>query len=332
MRVNVFIRKRTSNFQNSIERFAKELKKNSSYKNIDINIIECPVESKGFINRLYLIIWASFLQGDINHILGDINYINLLMNKKKTISTYLDCRLLYQFKNFKKYIYKLFWFSLPIQRSKFITFISKFTKKEILRNLNISRVNYKVIPVPLVSNLSFKINKNFRKKVLIVGTLPHKNIKNMLLCTEGLNISVTVVGEIDEEIKKICRKAKINFKNYVGVTDNKMKNLYEENDILLMASNYEGFGMPIIEAQASGMVVITSKKEPMKSVGGECALLVDPQKKSEIKKMLKKIINNDKLFVKLAKKGLINTYNYKSSIIVKKYYELYLNLFKINNY
>ena len=93
MRVNVFIRKRTSNFQNSIERFAKELKKNSSYKNIDINIIECPVESKGFINRLYLIVWASFLQGDINHILGDINYINLLMNKKKTISTYLDCRL-----------------------------------------------------------------------------------------------------------------------------------------------------------------------------------------------------------------------------------------------
>ena len=36
--------------------------------------------------------------------------------------------------------------------------------------------------------------------------------------------------------------------------------------------------------------------------------------------------------MKLAKKGLINTYNYKSSIIVKKYYELYLKLFKINNY
>lgn len=332
MKVNVFIRKRTSNFQNSIERFAKELKKNSSYKNININIVECPVESKGFINRLYLIIWASFFQGDINHILGDINYINLLMNKKKTISTYLDCRLFYQFRSLKKYIYKLFWFSLPIKKSRFVTFISKFTQKEITKNLKIYPTNYKVIPVPLVSNLSFKINKNFRKKVLIVGTLPHKNIKKMLLSTEGLDISLTVVGEIENEIKKICRKAKINFKNYVGITDEKMKNLYKENDILLMVSNYEGFGMPIIEAQASGMVVITSKKEPMKSVGGKHALLVNPRKKSEIKKMLKKIINNEKLFMKLAKKGLINTYNYKSSIIVKKYYELYLKLFKINNY
>ena len=85
MRVNVFIRKRASNFQNSIERFAKEIK-NSPNKKIDINIVECPVESKGLINRLYLIIWASFLQADINHILGDINYINLLMNKKKQLA------------------------------------------------------------------------------------------------------------------------------------------------------------------------------------------------------------------------------------------------------
>ena len=331
MRVNVFIRKRASNFQNSIERFAKEIKKNSPNKKIDINIVECPVESKGLINRLYLIIWASFLQADINHILGDINYINLLMNKKKTISTYLDCRLLFQFKNLKKFIYKLFWFSLPIKNSRFITFISKFTQKEISKNINTSKVNYKVIPVPLVSNLSFKINRNLKKKVLIVGTLPHKNIKNMLLSTIGLDISITVVGEINNEIKEICKKSKISFKNYVGVTDNKMKNLYKENDILLMASNYEGFGMPIIEAQASGMAVITSKKEPMKSVGGEHTLLVDPQKKSEIKKMLNKIINNDKLFIKLVKKGLINTYKYKSSIIVKKYYELYLKIFKLNN-
>ena len=135
MRVNIFIRKKTTNFQNSIERFAKELKKNSPYKNINIKIVKCPVESKGFINRLYLIIWASFFQGDINHILGDINYINLLMNKKKTISTYLDCRLIYQFRGIKKFIYKLFWFSLPIKNSRFITFISRFTQREIVKNL-----------------------------------------------------------------------------------------------------------------------------------------------------------------------------------------------------
>ena len=97
IKVNIFIRKKTKYFQNSIERFAKELKKNNN-KNMKINILECPVESKGLLNRIYLIFWSFFSQGDVNHILGDINYINLLMDKKRTISTYLDCRLLNEFK------------------------------------------------------------------------------------------------------------------------------------------------------------------------------------------------------------------------------------------
>ena len=40
-----------------------------------------------------------------------------------------------------------------------------------------------------------------------------------------------------------------------------------------MVSKYEGFGMPIIEAQSSGTVVITSNIEPMKSIIGEKGLL-----------------------------------------------------------
>ena len=56
-----------------------------------------------------------------------------------------------------------------------------------------------------------------------------------------------------------------------------------------MVSKYEGFGMPILEAQASGMAVITSNIEPLKTVAGKQSILVNPNKPNEIKKKNKKV-------------------------------------------
>ena len=148
MNINIFIRKKTKYYEYSIERFAKQLEK-SKTEQININIIRCPLTSKGLINRIYLIIWSFFHQGDVNHILGDINFISLLMKKDRTINTFLDCRLLNEFKGFKRIIYKFFWFHVPVMKSNLTTFISKFTKLQIEKNLNNKIDRSYVIPVPL---------------------------------------------------------------------------------------------------------------------------------------------------------------------------------------
>jgi len=331
MKINIFVRKKSSSNQNSVERYARILKQGLDSKNFKVNIIECPLVSKGLFRRIYLILWAYFNQGNVNHILGDVNFISLLMNKKKTINTFLDCRLLNEFSGLKRTTYKFLWFSLPIKSSIINTFISNFTKREIEKKLNKKIINSFVIPVPLIDNLSFKINKNKKKKILIVGTLPHKNVKNMILGITGLNVNLTIVGEVENSDKLLLKKNKINYKNYVKVSSNKIKNLYTQNDILLMASKYEGFGMPIIEAQASGAVVITSNKEPMKSVAGKYGEFVNPYKPKEIKKSIKKIIKNKKLFLKIIKNGRYNSSKYKSNIILKKYKEIYLKIIKNEN-
>ena len=136
MNINIFIRKKSSLHQNSVERYAEILKYGLNKKDFRVNIVECPLVSEGLFKRIYLIFWAYFHQGDVNHILGDINFISLLMKKERTINTFLDCRLLDEFKGLKKIVYKLFWFILPIKKSNIITFISNFTKKEIEKKLN----------------------------------------------------------------------------------------------------------------------------------------------------------------------------------------------------
>ena len=128
------------------------------------------------------------------------------------------------------------------------------------------------------------------------------------------------------------QKKKIYFKNYINISDKKIKNLYEKNDILLMASYYEGFGMPIIEAQASGMVVVTSNKEPMRSVAGGSALLVNPKNINDIRNKVKKVCQNKILFKKLINQGFQNAQKYNSRLIVKKYNDLYIKLLNKNNF
>ena len=116
-------------------------------------------------NRLYLIFWAYFNQGHVNHISGDINFISFLLTKKKKINTFLDCRLLNEFTGIKKIIYKLFWFYIPIHKSYINTCISNFTKNEIKKKIiKKDSISLKVLPVPLIqkytSNIKHKKKKN----------------------------------------------------------------------------------------------------------------------------------------------------------------------------
>ena len=140
---------------------------------------------------------------------------------------------------------------------------------------------------------------------------------------KNIECNLVLVGKLNSEIIQELIKNKINYKNLVSINKRKLIKEYIDSDMLLFPSNYEGFGVPILEAQSVGRPVITSKFQPTKNVAGNAAILVNPGKISEISKAVKIIINNQKLRKSLIKKGFNNIKRFKKEIILKEHLKVY---------
>ena len=135
-----------------------------------------------------------------------------------------------------------------------------------------------------------------------------------------------IIGKLTNEIFEKLKKNKLNYENYISASKNKLVNEYKKSDLLLYPSNYEGFGIPIIEAQSIGRAVITSNLEPMITVAGKGALFVNPKNIKEISKSVKLIIKNQKLRNLLIDKGFQNIKRFKKETILNKHLIIYKNV------
>lgn len=108
-----------------------------------------------------------------------------------------------------------------------------------------------------------------------------------------------------------------------------VKETYRRSDIVCFPSSYEGFGVITIEAQAIGRPVITTNKEPMKSVAGDAALYINnPKDPAQLHDAIIKLINDDKLRENLIKKGLENSRQYRLGSIASKYIDIFSSIEK----
>lgn len=94
------------------------------------------------------------------------------------------------------------------------------------------------------------------------------------------------------------------------VTEKELMAFYTLADAYLYPSFYEGFGLPILEAQACGCPVLTSNKTSCPEVAGRGALIVDPHSISDIKNGILKILGDDKLRAQLIQEGHKNLERY----------------------
>ena len=310
----------------STENFYYNLFKNFKHKKIEIKFKICPLVSKGILNRIYLCIWAFFNQGNINHICGDINFISILMSKKKTVNTFLDFYSMQRLKSLKKLIYKIFWIKIPFLKSESVITISNNTLRELNNYIDIKgKKKIHVIGISVSNNFKKKLKKKISKtpKILVVGTSINKNILNIITSLKNIYCELILVGQLNDQIINELNLNNIKYRNLVSIKMKKLIYEYYNSDILLFPSNYEGFGVPILEAQTIGRPVITSNLEPMISIAGEGAFFVNPKKPKEISEAIKTIIKNEKLRLSKIKKGFINVKRFKNSIILNEHLKVY---------
>jgi len=181
----------------------------------------------------------------------------------------------------------------------------------------------------------YKVNSPFILQ--IARHLPHKNIINLIKAYKILrdkynrNEKLIIIGAKDFDTDKIFALAQksgykddIIFINYVELED--LNIYYSAAELFIFPSLQEGFGLPVIEAMASGTPVITSNVTSLPEVAGEAGILVDPLNIEEIAKSMNKVLTDENLKNNLVAKGLTQSQKFTWARTAEQTKEIYFKL------
>lgn len=223
--------------------------------------------------------------------------------------------------------------------------VSNQTAKDIIRFLNIPEKKIEVIHQGCHQNFKEEIKKEDLAKVskkynlpptymLTVGTIEKR--KNVGLILDFLNNNpdydypLVVVGKPSPYLKELKSyieasglEDRVLFLHQVSFED--LPSIYAGAYVFIYPSMFEGFGIPIIEAQESGVPVITSMGTCFEEVGGRSVLYTDPNDIDHLKSNLAALKCNG-FRDSLIKKGKENTQRFQPDAISKKLIKVYDDL------
>ncbi|GHB31376.1 glycosyltransferase family 4 protein [Mongoliitalea lutea] len=291
-----------------------------------INNFDLPIG----LNKWQAIQWAKKNSGLLNHITGDVNFLAYGLPKGNTILTVHDLGHYQQtLTHLKKIVYGEFWLKGPFKRVRMLTSISEFTKNQMVNAFNISPEKIKVIHNPLLPGF-FPVarTQNNVPVILQIGSGANKNLASLIHAVKGLDVKLLLVNHLrNDHERMLLEKFKINYTQLTNLNFDQLVQAYAACDILYFASSYEGFGLPILEAQAVGRAVITSRSSSMPEVAGDAAVYVDHFSIEEIRDAIVRISSSTDFQEKLIQNGFENIKRFNLSVIAKQYAELYEQLF-----
>ncbi|HEX8286859.1 MAG TPA: glycosyltransferase family 1 protein [Pyrinomonadaceae bacterium] len=267
----------------------------------------------------------------IYHITGHIHYIALLFSSRNTILSIMDLRFLHAPKSFRRFVLKKLYLDLPLKRLKHITAISEHTKREIIEFSGCDEKKITTLELPLLRHIFIENIKEFdfeNPTILQIGTMPNKNIPNLARALRGIKCKLKIIGRLNNDLISVLKQNQIDFANASDLNDEQLRKEYENADIVSFCSTYEGFGLPIIEAQAMRKPVITSDLSPLKETAGNAAYLADPFSADSIRQGILKIIKDEKYRNALIVNGEKNASRFNAKSISEKYEKFYKDVLK----
>ncbi len=296
-------------------------------RSIDKHVL--PRFSNSILNRAVNICSLLSFRNKIVHVTGDVHYAILGAWFSRRVLTIHDLAFLQQNNGIKRSILKLFWIVLPVKFAHRVTVISEATKADVLKYVQVDPTKIKVIPNFISDTFRPIQNRKFdqsKSKLLQVGTAFNKNIECLAEALFGIPCTLTIIGKLDGRQKEILNKYQIQVINKLDLTEQELYLEYQNADLLTFVSTIEGFGLPIIEANACGLPVVTANCSSMPEVAGNTALLVDPFDVDSIKNGILTLIGNEDLRNELVKQGFENAKRFSKVKVAAQYELLYQEL------
>ncbi|HRY91189.1 MAG TPA: glycosyltransferase family 1 protein [Candidatus Gracilibacteria bacterium] len=224
-----------------------------------------------------------------------------------------------------------------LKKASAIFVVSENTKKDLLKRFRYPETKIYLTYCAAASAYSQKQTpdqlEETRKKlelpsnfVLAVGTLePRKNFATLIksfviIKRKNPDYKLVIVGkkgwnwgEIDQAVKEYGLEGEVIFTGYLE--DSELHRVYGLAKVFVFPSIYEGFGIPPIEAMASGCPVVSSNAASLPEVVGESGLLVDPHNALKIADAVCSLISNDSLRNMFIERGYEQSkkFNWKKS-------------------
>ncbi len=212
---------------------------------------------------------------------------------------------------------------LSIRRASGILCDSEATRKDLADWLHPAELNARVVPLAarrsFFATCSEKEKEAVRKRygldrpfLLFVGNIePRKNLPRLLAAYRRLRppeVDLVLAGKRAWLWKETLRQVqssefhgRVHLVDYVKEAD--LPALYQSAEAFVYPSLMEGFGLPVLEAMASGLPVLVSRVEPLVSLVGDAGLLVRPDSVGEWADALTEVIRDKEKGKALAARG-----------------------------
>jgi glycosyltransferase involved in cell wall biosynthesis len=248
-------------------------------------------------------------------------FLSLIRHRKPAIATAIDLIPLKSNLYFGTHLEaarRAFQFFKETER---IIAISQSARKDLTELLNINLEKIEVIPLGVNHEIYRGRNKKevrrklhlpSNKRILLnVGTEnENKNVERLIRVFYRLqkrfkDLMLIRVGLISDSITKLIDESRLNDEVLrVGFIEDYFSLYYNAADIYICADLLGGFGLPNLEAMASGCPVVTSKTGAFPEVVGDAGLFFDPQDEDDIFEKTVRLLEDDKLREEYARRGL----------------------------
>lgn len=225
--------------------------------------------------------------------------------------------------------------------------VSEQTKSDLINLFNIDESRIEVIYQncdPLFRKKKSDAEKQRIRKsynlpshfVLNVGTI--ENRKNALLAVMAMreiesDIHLVIIGKetpyaekLRDYINKYGLNKRVHFLKNISFTD--LPGIYQLAELFLFPSEYEGFGIPVVEALSSGIPVIAAQGSCLEEVGGAGSIYIDPKDSSALAAQIRNVLSDSDKKQNMIKAGLVHLEQFSDHKIAGQLNKLYQNIIK----